>query len=121
MRSSYSCFRGLSGATPATIAVVLLAGLAIGQCGLGRAAANSFRNVEATDGTFSVTIPAEWHVQADQVSRFGAWGGEGQSVAWGMLSFIDRAHYQQYQGLVGPYLARQVYPSVSDPLPPRVL
>ena len=42
-------------------------------------------------------------------------------MACGFLTFIDRLHYQQYQGLVGPYVAQQVYPLMSDPVPPRVL
>jgi hypothetical protein len=110
--------RSVKSAAQLALALLLLVAF---DAGRSQAHAGSFHTVTATDGTFSVSIPADWHIQSDQVNRFMAWGPQGQSVGWGLLPIIDRTHYARYQNLVGPNLAQQVYPIVSDPLAPAQL
>ncbi len=77
----------------------------------------TFRSVDAQDGTFSVEIPVPWRVEAAQVDMFSARSTQGQSVAWGVISAIDDAHFRLMQSYLGPF-ASEVFPVVSPPRPP---
>jgi hypothetical protein len=117
--------------TAATFIVLVATGYVSAQRGAqGRtsnsatAAANpaifSLAPIYASDGTFSVQMPAGWQVRSAQLRSTFAQSARQESVAWGTINAIDVPHFRVYQRILGqfaPY-ASQVFPVVANPIPP---
>jgi hypothetical protein len=80
----------------------------------------SLAPIYASDGTFSVQMPAGWQVRNAQLRSTFAQSAKEESVAWGTVNVIDVPHFRAYQRILGQFAgyASQVFPVVANPIPP---
>jgi hypothetical protein len=80
----------------------------------------SLTPIYASDGTFSVEMPAGWQLRSAQLRGTFAQSTRRESVAWGTVNAIDIPHFRAYQRILGQFAgyASQVFPVVANPIPP---